>query len=196
MDLKQALAYTEDIISGVTATEASMLYDLAVEVHSQGLGSVVEVGAYTGKSTIILSAAGPVYSIDHHRGNAEHQPGQARCRSGTLIEERVDTFPIFKTNLSRAGLWSQTTAIVTDHITALQLLPSKAIPIALLFADADHSEFGTWLLIECWRNKVRGVMAFHDYCEDFPGVVAAVDRANFGPPLFKVDSLIGFRVGK
>jgi len=195
MEFEQVLDYTVGIISGVTAAEARVLYDLSAEAHREGKGSVVEIGSYTGKSAIILSATGLIYAIDHHRGNAEHQPGQPRCRPSVMIEDRVDTFPIFKANLIRAGLWDQVTPVVTDHITALQLLGSEAFPVAFLFADADHSELGTRLLIDLWRDKIKGVIAFHDYCPDFPGVVAAIDGVNLGAPLFQVDSLIGFHVG-
>lgn len=194
LDFEEALALTEGIISGVTEREARVLYDLAKDAHILGSGSVVEIGSYTGKSAILLSATGPIYAIDHHRGNAEHQLGQPRCRQVVLAGDRVDSFPVFKANLLRAALWDRVTPMVTDHITALQLLPSQAFPIALLFADADHSELGTRLLIDLWRDHIQGIIALHDYCDDFPGVVAAVDEANFGPPLCQVDSLVCFRL--
>jgi predicted O-methyltransferase YrrM len=195
VEFEQALAHTAGIVSGVKAAEARVLYDLAAQAHRAKSGAVIEIGSYTGKSAVLLSATGPIYAIDHHRGNAEHQPGQPRCRPAVLVEDRVDTFPLFKANLTKAGLWDRVTPMVTDHITALQLLPASAYPVALLFADADHSELGTRLLIDLWRGKMRGVMAFHDYCAEFPGVMAAIDGAGFGPPLFQVESLIGFSVG-
>lgn len=192
MDFEQALACTVGIRSGITVREARTLYELAIVARRSG--SIVEIGSYTGKSTILLSASGPVYAIDHHRGSVEHQPGQPRCRPGTLVVDQVDTYPIFKANLTRATLWEHVIPVVTDHITALQLLRAEVFPIALLFVDADHSELGTRVVIDLWRDRVQGVIAFHDYSSDFPGVMKAVDGAGFGAPYVLDDSLIAFRL--
>ena len=89
--------------------EGRALYDAALE--ASGRGPCLEVGSYCGKSALYLGAAcrengAVLFSIDHHRGSEEHQPGEAYfdpalfdARSG-----RVDTLPLFRRALAAAGL--------------------------------------------------------------------------------------------
>jgi len=180
------------IPSGVSIGEGELLYRLSEEILKENTGSVVEIGAYLGKSTIFLSATGLVYSIDHHRGNKEHQIGQPRCRPGTVIDGRVDTYPLYKTNLEKIGLWQNVVPVVTDHITALSYLDASVFPIRLLFIDAEHSYKATQSIIETWIPHIQGYIIFHDYCSDFPEVIRAVDEAQLGEPTFKQDTMIVF----
>ena len=58
--------------------EGALLYDVAVDALRRGPG--LEVGSYCGKSAIYLGAAArasgsTVFTVDHHRGSEEHQPG-------------------------------------------------------------------------------------------------------------------------
>lgn len=192
MDLAEALHATRSIVSGVTLAEATLLYELADAVHRAGNATVVEIGAYTGKSTILLGATGTVFSVDHHRGNAEHQPGQSRCRPGTVVDGRVDTYQLFRGNLQAAGLWENVIPVVTDHLTALSRLKDQAFPVGLLFVDAEHSYEATTSIIDTWVRRGVGTVLFHDYCDEFPEVIAAVDDAKLGPVAYRVDSIIGF----
>ena len=61
------------------AREGSGLYEIAL-VASR-IGPCLEIGSYCGKSTIYLGTAckknnGILFSIDHHRGSEEQQPGE------------------------------------------------------------------------------------------------------------------------
>merc|ERR1712078_288202 len=49
----------------------------------------------------------------------------------------------------------------------------------LVFVDADHSEQGARDDLKAWAPRVRpgGVLAGHDYCERFMGVVRAAHNA-------------------
>ena len=60
--------------------EGRCLYEIALEASR--LGPCLEIGSYCGKSTLYLAAAcqqnnGILFSIDHHRGSEEQQPGEA-----------------------------------------------------------------------------------------------------------------------
>ena len=60
--------------------EALALHDLAAEAAASALGPLLEVGGYLGRSSLYLAAAiagYPVvlYSVDHHHGSEEMQPG-------------------------------------------------------------------------------------------------------------------------
>jgi predicted O-methyltransferase YrrM len=194
MTADEALQATAHIPSGVTDAEARLLYRLASEAHRLSRGSVVEIGAYLGRSTIVLGAAGRVHSIDHHRGNTEHQLGRPRCRPGTVVDGCVDTYPAFLRNVRAAGVASNVIAIVADHLTGLSSMDPTAFPVALLFVDAEHSYVATTSIIESWIPRTDGVVLFHDYCAEFPEVVSAVDDAGLGEMILHIDTTVGFRV--
>src|SRR5579863_4648687 len=153
MDFETVWAATEHIVSGVTKNEARVLYDLAANVRGSQSGSVTEIGSYTGKSAAMLASTGPIWSVDHHRGNSEHQPGMDRCRPGTTIAGRVDTFPVFEENLTKLGLWDRVHAVVTDHMSALSVIPTSALPIRVLFVDAEHTYEANCCIIDHWLPK-------------------------------------------
>lgn len=192
MDYPKLWKATLHIPSGITFAEGEMLFRLSRDVHGDQTGSVVEIGAYLGKSTIFLAATGQIYSVDHHRGNKEHQLGQPRCRPGTIINGHVDTYPLYKANLEKANLWQNVVPVVTDHLTAVSYLDSSVFPVGLLFIDAEHSYEATHSIIDTWANHTRGYIVFHDYCADFPDVIRAVDDAALGQPIFRIDTMIGF----
>ena len=192
MDFSEVLQVTREITSGISNAEAALLYRLAEEAHRRRTGSVVEIGAYLGKSTIILAATGQVYSIDHHRGNNEHQPGRNRCRPGTVINGYVDTYPLFKNNIEKTGLWHNVVPVITDHLTALSYLDESVFPVSLLFVDAEHSYLTTTSIIDTWIPRTRGIVLFHDYCTDFPEVIHAVDNAQMGEKVHYVDTIVSF----
>jgi len=87
LDFEEALVPTEGIICGVTEREALVPYDLVKDARSSTSGTVLEIGSYTGKCAIILSATASIYAIDHHRGNAERQRSLARSdpRSNCIV---------------------------------------------------------------------------------------------------------------
>src|SRR6202012_1662109 len=68
-----------DRVTGfMPADEGQALYDAALSYLDHGVG--VELGTYCGKSTVLLGAAAlargsVLYTVDHHHGSEEHQPG-------------------------------------------------------------------------------------------------------------------------
>ena len=85
------------------------LYDAAARYA--GLGPVLEVGSYCGKSTIYLAAAAReagqlVVTVDHHRGSEEHQPGWEYHDPGFVDPGtgRLDTLPRLRATLAAAGV--------------------------------------------------------------------------------------------
>src|ERR1044072_7989131 len=68
----------ERVTGFMPSDEGRALYDTAVEYLGDGVG--VEIGTYCGKSTVMLGAAaqqtgGLLYTVDHHHGSEEPQPG-------------------------------------------------------------------------------------------------------------------------
>ena len=90
------------------AAEGLALYDAAARYA--GLGPVLEVGSYCGKSTIYLAAAAReagqlVVTVDHHRGSEEHQPGWEYHDPGLVDPAvgRLDTLPRLRPRWPRPG---------------------------------------------------------------------------------------------
>ncbi len=77
-DAARLFEFAETVTGFMPADEGRALYDAAVRYLSGGVG--VEIGTYCGKSTVLLGAAarqvgGTIYTVDHHHGSEEHQPG-------------------------------------------------------------------------------------------------------------------------
>ena len=91
-----------DRIKGFLDPEEGMrLFDVALEASR--LGPCLEIGSYCGKSSIYLGTACKagntvLFSVDHHRGSEEQQPGEEYF-DPELFDARayqMDTFPLFR----------------------------------------------------------------------------------------------------
>jgi predicted O-methyltransferase YrrM len=137
-----------------------------------GVGAVVEIGSYLGRSTAFLAAGSKaagrekVVAVDHFRGSPEHQAGQAFA-SPTLAREGT-TFHGFRDNLRRLDLGDHVTPIVASSAEAAGRWDG---PIRLLFIDGDHSYEESRRDFELWSPFVvpHGVVCFHDI-RNWPGV--------------------------
>lgn len=160
---------TVDLPAGwLSAGEAAALAELAYRRR------VLEIGAYLGRSTVVLAeCAELVVSVDHHRGSSEHQPGAAEWRP----ELADGTAAAYLANLSAAGVTSRVVPIIGGYRDVLPLLAPATFD--LVFLDADHREEATVEAATLALPLVRrpGILVFHDYdAIDYPGVRAAVDR--------------------
>ncbi len=160
--------------------EGLALYDAALE--GARVGPIVEIGSYCGKSTIYLAAAARqrgqvVYSIDHHRGNEENQPGQ-EFHDPELVDAtgRVDTLPAFRATIERAQLQDVVVAIVGESAVVAR---SWATSVGMVFIDGGHSATAAHGDYDAWRQYVApdGLLAIHDV---FP------DPAAGGRPPFEI----------
>ncbi|MGB2939239.1 MAG: class I SAM-dependent methyltransferase, partial [Candidatus Dormiibacterota bacterium] len=74
-----ALAAAQAAIGFMPDAEGLALFELGR--RAAAIGPLLEIGSYCGKSAIYLGAAAQaagirVFSIDHHHGSEENQPGQ------------------------------------------------------------------------------------------------------------------------
>ena len=135
--------------------------------------SVVEIGSYCGKSTVVfgmtarvLHPDAKVYAIDPHQGELS---------VGDEIVPGEPTFKQFQRNMAAAGL-EQVVVPIRKRSTDVRW----NLPIGLLFVDGlhdylsvsrDFAHFAPWVV-------PGGLVAFHDYGKrDFPGVTTFVDEA-------------------
>jgi MMP 1-O-methyltransferase len=147
------------------------------------LGPVLEIGTYCGKSAIYLGAAaravgGSVFTVDHHRGSEENQAGWEH-HDPSLVDEELglmDTLPVFRTTMARAGLEEEVVAIVGRSTTVSS---QWGTPLSLLFIDGGHAEIHAQNDYSGWAPWVMdgGVLVIHDV---FP------DPADGGQPPYHV----------
>ena len=136
------------------------------------LGPLLEIGSYCGKSAVYLGAAARatgtrLFSIDHHRGSEEHQPGEEYFDERLYDAEagRVDTFLEFKRTIEAARLADVVMGIVGDSAA---IAKDWDTPLGLVFVDGGHSAAAAHADYEGWHPHlvVGGLLAVHDVFED------------------------------
>ena len=136
------------------------------------VGPLLEIGSYCGKSTIYLGAAAreegvELYSIDHHRGSEEHQPGEEYFDPRLFDESkgRVDTWPIFQKTIADAGLNDVVEGIVGD---SAEIAKTWDEPLGLVFVDGGHSAAAAHADYEGWSPHILpgGLLVIHDVFDD------------------------------
>jgi predicted O-methyltransferase YrrM len=148
--------------------EGIALYEAALAVAPDG--PLVEIGSYCGRSTIYLgaaakAAASTLFTIDHHRGSEEHQPGEEYHDPRMLDPEgRIDTFPIFRRTIEGAELEQWVVPIVAQSWVVFSGWTS---PLSFLFIDGGHSaEASSKDLLWAWWVRIGGSVAIHDVFQD------------------------------
>ena len=162
--------------------EGLALHDAAATVPEGG-SPLLEIGAYCGKSSVYLGAAARdrdtvLFSLDHHRGSEENQPGWEFHEPDLVDPEvgRIDTLPRFRRTVHDAGLEGAVVAVVGDSPTVAR---HWRTPLALLFIDGGHGEEPAHRDYESWVPWVEpgGLLVIHDV---FP------DPADGGRPPFEI----------
>jgi predicted O-methyltransferase YrrM len=132
----------------------------------------VEVGAWCGKSTVYLGAAAEaagavVFSIDHHRGSEENQPGWEHHEADLVDPEvgRIDTLPHWRHTITVNRLESSVVGIVGDSPTVAARWDR---PLAFCFIDGGHGAEPAWADFNGWAPHVAlgGWLAIHDVFPD------------------------------
>ncbi len=152
------------------ADEADALYDAAWAMAPRG--PLLEVGTYCGKSATFLGAAakareGVVFTVDHHRGSEENQPGW-EWHDPDLVDPAVgvmDTLPFFRRTMHAAALEDVVVAVVGQSKT---VAAQWSTPLAMLFIDGGHAAEHCIADYEGWAHHVMpgGVLAIHDVFPD------------------------------
>jgi predicted O-methyltransferase YrrM len=156
--------------------EGEALYELGLEGAS--VGPLLEIGSYAGKSAVYLGAAAEergtvLFSIDHHRGSEEHQPGW-EYRDERLVDAstgRYNTLPEFQRTLESARLEDSVIGIVAR---AELVAAHWQAPLGLVFIDGSHTDESAHRDYDGWAHHVvppegdraGGLLAIHDVFED------------------------------
>lgn len=137
-----------------------------------GLGPMMEIGSYCGKSALYLGPAAQrldtvLFCVDHHRGSEENQPGW-EWHEPELVDPTVgqmDTLGRFRTTVALSGLEPWVIAVVGSSPVVARYWST---PLSLLFIDGGHGIEPARLDYEGWAHQVAlgGVLAIHDVFVD------------------------------
>jgi predicted O-methyltransferase YrrM len=152
--------------------EGRALHDAGRVAAESGLGPLLEVGTYCGKSAIYLGAAARsgqsvLFTVDHHRGSEENQAGWEHHDPEVVDPDtgRMDTLPTFRRTLAGAGLEDVVVAVIGESTTVARHWSTS---LALLFIDGGHGDAVAWADYRAWVPHVApgGWLAIHDVFPD------------------------------
>lgn len=152
------------------AAEGTALTRLAAEALR--IGPVLEIGSYCGKSALYLGAAARipgdvVFTLDHHRGSEETQPGWEHHDPETVdpATGRIDTLPFLRQAIAEAGLEDVVVPIVGESATVAH---HWRTPLGMLFIDGGHGAEVASADYDGWAHWVAGggMLAIHDVFPD------------------------------
>lgn len=128
----------------------------------------LEIGSYCGKSSVYLGSAvkengQKLYSIDHHKGSEEQQPGEEYFDSDLINAEGngIDTLPFFLETIEKSKLDKFVIPIVSTSEEAYQ---DFTLNFDMVFIDGGHSEKAAQKDYELWSKRITkgGLLAIHD----------------------------------
>lgn len=168
---------TADLLDFARATagfmpddEGALLFATARTALTNGPG--LEIGTWCGKSAVILGAAAReagsvVFTLDHHRGSEETQPGWEHHDPETVDPEtgRIDTLPFLRRTLTKAGFEDVVVPIVGHSATVAR---HWRTPLGMLFIDGGHGAEVAGGDYDGWAHWVAsgGILAIHDVFPD------------------------------
>ncbi len=160
-----------DAVKGFLAPEeGALLYRAALTACARG--PCLEIGSYCGKSAVYLGTAcrargGVLFTLDHHRGSEENQPGWAYHDPDLWDEEAgaLDTLPHLRRTLRLAGLEEVVIPIVGR---SAQVARYWGQALGLVFIDGGHTMAAAAADYRAWTPHLvsGGVLAIHDVFPD------------------------------
>ena len=150
--------------------EALLLYQTALKAAEAG--ALLEIGSYCGKSAYFIGLAckeknGILFSVDHHKGSEEQQPGQEYFDPDLFDENanRINTLPLFKKTIEQASLEEFVVPVVADSSVTGRMWST---PLSMLFIDGGHSLDDVLEDYNTWKKHIihNGFLVIHDIFSD------------------------------
>jgi len=150
--------------------EADYLYKLTLEASKEW--PCLEIGSYCGKSAIYLGTAckengSVLFSLDHHRGSEEQQPGEEYFDSELLDQEtgKIDTLRFFRKTIAEFDLEGTVIPIVGRSEIVGHVWQT---PLSLIFIDGSHAYESVLKDYQIWAKHliIGGYLIFHDIFPD------------------------------
>ena len=170
----ELLALARNVKGFMPEDEGTALFDTALRAGASrpSGGTLVEIGAWCGKSTVYLGAGAEatgavLFSIDHHRGSEENQSGWDH-HDTTVVDQNtgsIDTLPFWRRTMAAAGLEQTVIGVVGDSPV---IATRWKTPIDLCFIDGGHGVDPAWADFHGWAPMVAlgGWLAIHDVFPD------------------------------
>ena len=153
------------------------------------VGSIVEIGSFKGRSTVMLAKVcqryglDPVIAIDPHNFNSVELQSYRSVPDASSYEE-------FSQNIQSTG--------VSDVVTPLRALSTDVSrnwtsPIRFLWIDGDHTYEGTKGDFDGFIDHVvtGGFVAFHDALHEFSGPIRVFVEDVLTSDLFGAAGFVG-----
>lgn len=163
--------------------EGRALHRAGLKAATSGLGPLVEIGTYCGKSSVYLGEAArlggaTLFTVDHHRGSEENQAGWQHHDPEVVdgATGLMDTLPWARRTLAAAGLEEDVVVVVGRSVTVAR---AWTTPLSFVFIDGGHGREVAHADYDAWAPKVAqgGWLAIHDV---FP------DPADGGRPPYEI----------
>lgn len=135
--------------------------------------AMVEVGVWLGHSVAYMASlakeAGKditIHCVDTFEGSIEHK----KLGLGNFRERFIQ-------NMSDCGVLDMVRVIPYESAVAVRGFEYGSLDF--VFLDGAHDYRSVMEDIKLWKNRLKtgGILAGHDYCESWPGVVRAVDES-------------------
>ena len=135
-------------------------------------GPALEIGSYCGKSAVYIGLAvkendEKLYSVDHHKGSEEQQPGEEYFDPDLIDKTRkgIDTLPFFLDTIRKSDLEGFVIPVVS---TSEEAYADLKLEFSFIFIDGGHSEEAAQKDYKLWQNRlfVGGLLAIHDVFPD------------------------------
>ena len=149
-----------------------VVYDAQVK-RARDDAKFVEIGCWKGRSSCHMASAIrnsgkqiELFCVDTWMGSTEHV-NELCVQSDTLYEEFLSNTQSFKDIIQPVRLPS---------VEASQQFEDGSCDF--IFIDAAHDYDNVLADIDAWLPKLKanGVLAGHDYCATYPGVIQAVEK--------------------
>ena len=128
----------------------------------------MEIGSYCGKSSVYIGTAikknnQKLYSVDHHKGSEEQQPGEEYFDSDLLSDDGscIDTLPHFLKTIRDFKLEGFVIPVISTSEEANEDFNQD---FDMVFIDGGHAEETTQQDFEMWSKRLDsgGILAIHD----------------------------------
>jgi len=151
--------------------EAARIYDIALKAAEMGR-PCLEIGSYCGKSAVCIGLAcnekgGTLFSIDHHRGSEEQQPGEEYFDPELfdVASFSVDTLAHFRETVRMFDLEDTVVPIVAKSRVAGRMWGTQ---LSMVFIDGGHSYEAALADYATWAGHIMpgGYLLIHDIFMD------------------------------
>lgn len=168
--MKIDFAKVSDVKGFLEEAEAELLYRLALEASKSA--PCLEIGSYCGKSAVFLGTAcrennAVLFSVDHHIGSEEQQPGQEYFDPDLLDKEtgKIDTLRLFRKTIDDFDLGSSVVPVIGRSEVIGRAWNT---PLGLIFIDGSHAYESVLNDYQIWAKHVMpgGYLVFHDIFPD------------------------------